>query len=424
MSAPPVDSQAVLATMRRHVSRGRASLAELTGGYVEVSSRGATVIDADGRRFLDCGGYGVFILGHCHPRVVAAVREQLERHPLATRLLAEPRLAQAAAALAARAPAGLEYAHFVNSGAEATETAIKMARTKGKRNLVTMRGGFHGKTMGALSVTPQEAYQAPFRPLLPHVTEVPFGDAHALDVVLGSIDDCCVILEPVQAEAGVICPPDGYLRDVEAVCRGHRAFFVLDEIQTGLGRLGSWWGADIEGIVPDVLLVGKGLSGGVVPVAAALASPEAYSVLDRDPFLHTSTFAGSPLATAAAHAALTVIEEEDIVARSRELGRRLLEEIAAIDSFATGGPVTEVRGRGLLIGIEFAQPHHAAGLVLELLDRRVIVNSALNNQHVVRLTPPAVMDAADVQHLLHALRESAKAVEQTFREEARSSCAP
>lgn len=420
MIARAVDAAAVIDDLRRHVSTGRASLAELIGGHVEVRSHGSKVVDAAGREFLDCGGYGVFILGHCHPRVVAAVCEQVERHPLATRLFAEPRQAQAAAALAARAPAGLERVHFVNSGAEATEAAIKIARTQGKRRLVTTTRGFHGKTLGALSVTAREVYQAPFRPLLPDVTEVPFGDAAALAGALGTLDDCCVILEPVQGEGGVICPPAGYLSEVQALCRRHGAFLVLDEIQTGLGRLGSWWGADAEGIVPDVMLVGKGLSGGVVGVAAAIATPAAYAVLDRDPFLHSSTFAGAPVAMAAACATLEVIEDEDVVERARVLGDRLLAEISALDAFAAGGPVTEVRGRGLLIGMEFAQPHHAAELVLELLDRRVIVNSALNNNNVVRLTPPAIMDESDVGWLLEALDKAGKAVEHTHFREMRS----
>jgi putrescine aminotransferase len=414
MIAAAVDARAVIDDLRRHVSTGRASLAELIGGHVEVRSHGSKVVDATGREFLDCGGYGVFILGHCHPRVVAAVREQVERHPLATRLFAEPRQAQAAAALAARAPEGLERVHFVNSGAEATETAIKLARTHGKSRLVTMERGFHGKTMGALSVTAKEVYQAPFRPLLPDVTQVAFGDAAALAAALDELDDCCVILEPVQGEGGVISPPAGYLAEVQALCRRHDAFFVLDEIQTGLGRLGSWWGADAEAIRPDVMLVGKGLSGGVVGVAAAIATPAAYAALDRDPFLHSSTFAGSPLAMAAACATLEVIEEEAIVQRARVLGDRLLAAIRKLDAFAPGGLVTEVRGRGLLVGIELAEPHHAAELVLELLDRRVIVNSALNNNNVVRLTPPAVMDESDLDWLLQALDESGKAVQRTY----------
>ena len=412
----------ILAGIRRHVSKGRASIAELSGGHIEVASHGSRVVDRDGREFLSCGGYGVFILGHCHPRVIGAVEQQLRRHPLATRMLAEPRLAAAAEHLAAVAPGGLEYVHFVNSGAEATEAAIKIARTNGKRRLVTTTNGFHGKTMGALSVTAQSLYQEPFAPLLPEVVEVPFGDAGALERVLASGDDHVVILEPVQAEGGVVFPPDGYLRAVQAMCRRHGALLVLDEIQTGLGRLGAWWGADREGIAPDVLLVGKGLSGGAVPVAAAVATPAAYAALSRDPFLHTSTFAGSPLAMAAADAALTVMEEEDIVERAARLGHRLLAAIRELPSLAPGGPVTEIRGRGLLIGIEFASPGLAAEFVLELLARRVIVNHSLNSQNVVRLTPPAVMQDTDVAWLLESLEDSGETVHRTFTQQTRSTC--
>jgi putrescine aminotransferase len=410
MSAPaaPIDGARVLADLRRHVGRGRASLAQLTGGAVEVASQGSRVIDSEGREYLDCGGYGVFILGHRHAGVVGAVRRQLDAHPLGTRLLAEPRLAEAAAKLASVAPGRLELAHFVTSGAEAVETAIKLARTHGKSRLVSMRGGFHGKTMGALSVTARAVYQDPFRPLLPSVTHVPFGDAASLEAVLAVSEDCCVILEPVQAEGGVILPPDGYLREVELLCRRHGAFFVLDEIQTGLGRLGTWWGADREGVVPDVLLVGKGLSGGVVPVAAAVATPDAYAVLDRDPLLHTSTFGGAPLAMAAAHAAITAIEDEEIVPRARGLGERLL--VALVELAGGGPPIVEVRGRGLLIGIECESAHVACDLMLELLERRVIVNLSLNDQSVIRLTPPAVMSEADVAWLLQAMHDSLEAV--------------
>lgn len=413
-SVPKDDARRILASLRRHVSKGRASLAELVGGHVEVESLGTKVVDSEGREFLDCGGYGVFILGHRHPRVVAAVRAQLDRHPLATRVLAEPRLAEAAQALARVCPGALEYVHFVNSGAEAVEAAIKIARTHGKRRLVSMDGGFHGKTMGALSVTARDLYQKPFRPLLPDVTRVPFGHAPGLEAVLSRGEGYCVLLEPVQAEAGVVLPPDGFLREVEAMCRRHGAFLVLDEIQTGLGRLGTWWGADREGVVPDVLLVGKGLSGGVVPVAAAVATPDAYDAFNRDPFLHSSTFAGAPLAMAAAHAAVTVIEQEGLVGRARELGDRLLDRIEAVLAPAPGELVTEVRGRGLLIGLEFAAPHLAGDFVLELLARGVIVNHSLNNQRVVRLTPPASMDQPDVDWLLEALEGSAGAVRRRF----------
>ena len=405
------DSGELLAAMRRNVSTGRAGLHELMGGHVEVDSFGCRVVDARGRELLDCGGYGVFLLGHRHPRVVEAVRAQLDRHPLSTRVLAEPRLVEAAGKLAAVAPAGLEYVLFVNSGAEATEAAIKIARTCGRHRLVSMTGGFHGKTMGALSVTSSPLYRDPFKPLLPNVTQVQFGSAAALEAVL--LEDGasqCVILEPVLAEGGVVLPPDGFLRDAERICRRYGAFLVLDEIQTGLGRLGTWWGADREGVVPDVLLSGKALSGGVVPVAAAIATPEAYAAMSRDPFLHTSTFAGSPLAMAAAHAALVAIEEEEIVPRAEALGTLLLERIRAITALDSSALVRDVRGLGLLIGIEFTSAEWAAEMMLELLKRRVIVNHSLNDQRVVRLTPPAIMSEFEVEWLLEAIEDSAEAI--------------
>jgi putrescine aminotransferase len=401
-------------TYRRHVSRGRARLGELTGGITEVSSAGCHVFDADGTGYLDCGGYGVFLLGHGHPAVVDAVIGQIRQHPMSTRLLLEPTLATAARALAEVSPAGMEYVHFVNSGAEATEAAIKLARAHGKRTLVSTVGGYHGKTMGALTLTARELYQAPFRPLLPDVVHVPFGDAAALAEVLAEIPDCCVVVEPVQGEGGVVIPPAGYLREVAELCRAHDAFFVLDEVQTGLGRLGAWWGADLDGVTPDVLLVGKGLSGGVIPVAAMVATPAAYAPFDRDPFLHTSTFAGSPVAMAAATAALRVIAAERLVERSAALGARLLDLLRGILDAHCPHLVTEVRGAGLLIGVELAGEHLAGELVLELLARHVLVNHSLNAHRVVRLTPPAVLTDADVDTLAAAFTAAAQALSARY----------
>jgi putrescine aminotransferase len=406
----PVDARAVVGAYRRHVGRGRARLAGLTGGVVEVASAGTRVWDADGREYLDCGGYGVFLLGHRHPAVVAAVVDQVSRHPMATRLLLEPTQATAAEALAAVVPTGLEYVHFVNSGAEATEAAIKLARAHGKRTLVSAVGGFHGKTMGALTLTASELYQAPFHPLLPQVVHVPFGNADALADVLTVIPDCCVVVEPVQGEGGVVLPPAGYLAAVRRLCTEHGAMFVLDEVQTGLGRLGTWWGADRDGVTPDVLLVGKGLSGGVVPVAAMVATPTAYAPFDRDPFLHTSTFAGSPLAMAAATAAVTTIRDDGLVARAAEVGGLLLTALRALLTRECGPLVTEVRGAGLLIGIELADAGLAGDLVLELLGRGVLVNHSLNAHRVVRLTPPAVWSDEDTGWLLAAFQGAAAAL--------------
>lgn len=409
-SRPAVLPEAVLAAYRRHLSGGRATLAELTGSAMEVRSAGSLVHDADGTAYLDCGGYGVFLLGHRHPRVVAAVVDQVNRHPMATRLLLEPVAAQAAAALAAVAPPGLHRVHFTNSGAEATEAAIKLARLHGRTQLISAVGGFHGKTMGALSLTARSLYQDPFRPLLPDVRHVPFGDAGALEVaVRAAAGRGCVVLEPVQGEGGVRIPPPGYLRAAAALCRRYGALLVLDEVQSGLGRLGHWWGADREQVRPDLLLVGKTLSGGVIPVAAVLSTDAVYEPFDRDPFLHSSTFAASPVAMAAAHATVATIRDEGLVDRAAELGRRLRDGLrAAAERHADRLPC-QVRGAGLLVGVELPDEGRAGRLVLELMDRQVLVNHSLNAQRVIRFTPPAVLTDDELDWALTAFADAVAA---------------
>jgi putrescine aminotransferase len=403
-------SAEVIGLYKRHLSRGRARLAELSGGAVEVFSEGTRVHTADGGEYLDCGGYGVFLLGHRHPEVTAAVIEQIQHHPLSTRILLEPTAAEAARELASVAPPGLNRVHFVNSGTEATEAAIKLARALGRPNLVSTTGGYHGKTMGALTLTAKPLYQQPFLPLLPGAQHVPYGDAGALAEVLGRGENHCVVLEPVQGEGGVVVPPPGYLREVEQLCREHGALLVLDEIQTGLGRLGAWWGADREGVRPDIVLVGKTLSGGVVPVAAMIATEHAYAPFNRDPFLHSSTFAASPIAMAAAAATVRVIREEGLVERAKTLGDALLPALRTILAELCPDLVTDVRGVGLLIGIELRDEGIAGELTLELLERHVLVNHSLNAHRVIRLTPPAVLTDADTAWLLDAFTGAATAV--------------
>lgn len=398
----------VIGLHRKHVNAGLAKMATLMGTHVEVRSAGSYVFDERGEQYLDCGGYGVFILGHCHPVVVEAVKNQLGRHPLSSRLLLNAELATAAGSLASIAPRGLEYICFTNSGAEATEVGIKIARLNGKRRIIATQGGFHGKTCGALSVTGRGLYQSPFKPLLPDVEFIPFGDAGALAEVLSEGgEEYCFILEPVQAEGGVNIPPQGYLREVAQLCRNHGAFLILDEIQTGLGRLGAWWGADRENVVPDVLLVGKGLGGGVMPIGAAVVSAEAYQKLNADPILHTSTFAGNPLATTAARAAIEVIRDERIVERAQHLGATILAKLKEVLSGGGYPFIRELRGVGLLIGVEFEPEWLAGDFMQELLKRRVIVSYSLNAHGVIRLTPSAFLSEADVEWLVSAMRESA-----------------
>lgn len=397
-----LDHAEVLDLYRRHLSRGRAKISEVFGTQMEVASRGAWIETSDGGRYLNAGGYGVFVHGARHPHVEEAVIRQIRSNPIASRILLEPEAARAAEALGRVVPDGLAHVHFAGSGTEATEAAIKLARTLGKRRLVSTVGGYHGKTFGSLSVTANSLYQDPFRPLLPDVAHVPFGDADALAAELAAGPEACVVLEPIQGEGGVNIPPDGYLRDVRALCDQHGGLMVLDEIQTGMGRVGTWWGADREGVTPDVMLVGKGLSGGIVPVSAMVATPAAFRAFAKDPFIHTSTFSGAPIAMAAARAAVEAVEADGLVERAATIGATLLARMREVVERRCPHLVVDVRGVGLLIGVELAGPGLAGALLSEVVDRHLIVNYSLNASSVLRFTPPAVMDDDDVDFLLSA----------------------
>ena len=394
----------ILSLYRTHLSKGRATVAELFGSHMEVASEGTWLWTSDGERFLNCGGYGVFIMGAKHPVVMDAVRRQLETHPVATRILLEPTVARAAEALTSVVPAGLDRVHFGLGGAEAVETGLKLARANGRRRLVSMRQGYHGKSLGALSATAKEVYQKPFRPLLPDVTHVPFGDAEALEAELAAHPgEVCVIVEPVQGEGGVILPPPGYLRTVEQMVRTYCGFLILDEVQTGMGRLGEWWGADLYGITPDVLLAGKALGGGVVPVSAALANRETFAPFDKDPYVHTATFSGSPLLMAAVQGTVDAIKQDKLVTRAQELGARLLPQIERIVVGNIPELVVDVRGQGLLIGIELVEAGLAGELLIELFNHGVVANHSMNGSSVVRFTPPAILTPQQEDLLLTAL---------------------
>jgi putrescine aminotransferase len=327
-------------------------------------------------------------------------------HPASTYFLLSRVKAEASALLARLAPAGLDFVHFGQSGADAVETALKLARLNGRRRVIAMTGGYHGLTLGALSISGHAEQRRAFEPLLDAVDFVPYGDAAALEAALRDGPEACVIVEPVQGEAGVIVPPDGYLRDVARACSAHGALLVLDEIQTGLGRLGAWWGCEREAVTPDILLVGKALSGGVVPVSAVVATAQAFRPLSRDPTLHASTFSGAPIAVAAAKAALEAIEAEDIVGRAARLGERLRSLVTRAVAETCPALVREVRCVGLLIAIEWEADHHALDFLIEMLDRRVIIALSSNAPRVARLTPPAILTDDDVETLDAALRAS------------------
>lgn len=399
----------------RHIGREAARAAVRAVLPVEVRSEGSRVWDVDEREYLDCGGSGVYPIGHGHPAVLEALHRQLDRHP-ATRSLLSGELAEAARRLAACCPPGLERVHFSCTGAEAVETALKLARATGRHRVISMAGGYHGTTLGALSVTDRTAVQVPFRPLLSGVTTVPFGDADALRRALEADKArACVILEPVQTEGGVRVPPPGWLREVADACRAAGALLVVDENQTGLGRLGTWWGCDAEGVTPDLLLTGQGLGGGCVPVSAVVATEEAFAPLDRNPRPHGSAFSGYPLGMAAVTATLEVLEREYLPSRADHLGKRLLDRLTEAVRSAVPEHVREVRGRGMLLGVELADSHLAGRFAQGLLDRRVIAASCAGADTVVRIAPPATLTDAEADWVVNAVGEAASSLAQDLR---------
>ncbi|MBV8581847.1 MAG: aspartate aminotransferase family protein [Candidatus Eremiobacteraeota bacterium] len=377
---------------------------KLSGSPVEVRAQGCTITDHTGKTYLDfAGGYGVFTLGHRHPRVVAAVRDQLDRIALSGRTMFNPLMGRLAARLAALTPGDLAISFFANSGTEAVEGALKLARAATHRAaIVATDAAFHGKTLGALSASGRDAFRDPFAPLLADVRRVPFGDADALR---GAVDDtvAAVIVEPVQGEGGVHVPPEGYLRAVRAVCDAAGAVMIADEVQTGLGRCGALFACDRDGVVPDVMTLAKGLSGGVVPIGAYVARPSVWNAAyGKAPLLHTSTFGGNELACAAALAALDVLQDEGLVENARARGAQLLDGARALQA-RYPGVIADARGAGLLVGVELRSEGYGGTIIPELLKRGVTAAWTLNQQRVIRLEPPLVVTADEVDTALRAL---------------------
>jgi putrescine aminotransferase len=372
---------------------------------LEVEAEGAVIRDAWGREYLDFAcGPAVFILGHRHPRVVEAARRELERMPLSVRILPNEPMGELAELLAEITPGDLQYVFFCNSGAEANEAAIKLARAAtGRPEIVATIGAFHGKTLGALSVSGREQYRTPFEPLIPGVRHVPFGDAAAVAEAVTSRTGA-VILEPIQGEGGVIVPPEGYLREVRAICDRAGALLIVDEVQTGLGRTGTMWACERDGIVPDILTSAKGLGGGVAPVGAAVARPHLWEPFVEHPFLHTTTF-GNRLGWAAAIATIKVIREEGLLARATEIGQRLM---AGLERAAQAAPglVAAVRGRGCLVGVEFSDSDVALLVLAGMLQRRVLGFTGINRTTVVRFAPPLIATDAQVDRAVEVFGDA------------------
>ncbi len=366
---------------------------------------GPWVWDIEGKKYLDClAAYSAVNQGHRHPKIVQAAKEQLDRLTLTSRAFHNDQMGPFLRQLCELA--GYEKALPMNSGAEAVETAVKAVRRWGyqvkgipadQAEIIVCENNFHGRTTTIVSFSTDEAYKAGFGPLTAGFKVIPYGDIHALEAAI-TRNTAAFLVEPLQGEGGVTVPPEGFLKAAAELCKANNVLLVADEIQTGLGRTGKLFCSDWEGVKPDVMVVGKALSGGFYPVSAMLSGDDVMSVFK--PGDHGSTFGGNPLGAAVARAALDVLVEERLADRALELGTWFMDELRKIDS----PHVAQVRGKGLMVGVEIKKESGTARPFCEALMERGILAKETHEQ-VVRFAPPLVVERADLEWALGHIAE-------------------
>ena len=382
-------------TNKKYLQRWDSSLQNNYGkpSIALVKGKGIVVTDADGKTYLDfLGGIATSILGHAHPAIVKAVTKQISILSHVSNFYAHPNAIELAEKLAAMTGDKNARVFFCQSGAEANEAALKLSRRTGKVRVVAAQGAFHGRTMGALSLTGQPSKREPFLPLIKGVKHVPYGDIDAMRKAI-SKKTAMVIIEPIMGEAGVVVPPADYLKELRRLCDKNGSLLVIDAVQTGMGRTGDWFGYEYSGITPDVITLAKGLGGGL-PLGAMIALGKAADLFQAGD--HGSTFGGNPVTTAAGLAAIKFIETQDILQKVEEQGLYLMQELALIPG------VKEVRGAGLLIGIEL-ESLKASEVSDAMREAGVLVNAA--NGTTIRIAPALIVTDAQINKFIATFRK-------------------
>jgi len=360
-----------------------------------VRGLGAHVWDDRGRKYVDCvGGHGVVNVGHCNPKVVAAIEEQARTLITCPEVFHNDKRALLQERLARVTPEGLNHIYLCNSGTEAMEAAVKFARVAtGRPGIIATMRGFHGRTLGSLSLTWEKRYREPFLPLLPGVQHVPFGNLEAVAEAIGS-DTAAVVVEIVQGEGGVHPGSTEYFRGLRALCDERDVLLVVDEVQTGFGRTGRMFACEHHAVIPDIMAMGKAVAGGVPMGAVALGDRVRASL---SPGMHGSTFGGNPLACAASLATLEYIEEADLPSQAAEKGEHFIQRLRCIESNA----IREVRGMGLMVGIQCRQ--RVQPYLVALMEKGVLALPA--GRTVLRFLPPLVIDVQDLDFVAAAVEE-------------------
>jgi len=358
---------------------------------------GSHVWDTDNNEYIDCmGGYGVALVGHRNERVVNAIKSQIEKVITVHSSFYNKTREEFLQTLIGIAPAGLSQVHLNNSGAESVEAGIKFARKfTGRKGMVAMKGSYHGKSMGALSLTFSPKYRESFQPLVEKVTFSPYGDIDALQTTVDK-DTAFVILEPIQGESGIHVPPDGFLQDVRKVCDENGSLLVFDEIQSGLGRTGRMWASEHWETTPDIMCLAKGIAGGV-PMGATLVRPDILSVIKKGE--HSSTFGGNPLACAAGTATLQALTQDGLVENAKNMGEKFLRGLNDLKS--KHKIIREIRGKGLMIGVELK--FEVKDILMEGIKKGLLL--LYSGRNILRLLPPLVISDEDVTKSLQILDE-------------------
>jgi putrescine aminotransferase len=396
---------------------------------IEWTGRGSIIEDIMGRKFIDClGGFGVYNMGIRHPKIIAAVQAQLERMPLSSQELLDPLRGFLAELLGELAPGDLQECFFISNGTDAVEGALKLARLHTKKaGFISTTGGFHGKSMGSLSVMGRAVYRKPFQPLLSDVYFVDYGDIKDLERELKKLTDlgediAAIILEPVQGEAGAVVPPDDYLPRVRQLCDEFNVLLIFDEVQTGMGRTGKVFACEHWNVVPDILCLGKALGGGVMPLSAFMSTPKIWKVLEDNPFLHSSTFGGNPLACAAGIAAINVLLEENLAQQAADKGAYLMKRLRALQALYPDF-LKVVRGKGLLIGLEFTDRFIGYRVAAGLFKRGVLVAGTLLSARTIRIEPALNISYELLDQMLERLGETLKEIDKQLDKEAKEKAA-
>lgn len=400
-----------------HINKGfleyRKSVTETDDfALTDWQGEGSILRDVMGREYIDMlGGFGLYSPGIRHPKIVAAAKAQLDRSPQYSQEMLDPLRAHLAKVIAKLTPGDIQYGFFANSGTEAVDGAMKLAKLyTGKSGFISTLRGFHGKSLGALSLLGKAVYRQPLLPLLSGVRQVPFGDANAVEQELRRAKEvgdgiAGVVVEPIQGEAGAIEPPDDYWPRLRQICDKYAVLLIADEVQTGFGRTGKIFGVDHWGVTPDIMCFGKALGGGVIAMSAFFSTAKIWKCMEPNPFMHTTTTGGNPVACAAALAQITVLLEEDLAGQAAEKGEYIKKKVLALQE-KYPMILSGIQGRGLLLGMVFPNDEIGYQVASGLFSRGVLTAGTLNNAKTIRLEPALNIPYALIDKMLQRLEET------------------